>query len=133
MVVVCSAAKVGRDSRAPGKKRSPAEGEAGEVRQSFPVPAGGGRFGPSQARLMQIVPWAARIALDAREKARLSAKILRTGRSQRLRDPISSTIRALHVHITADDCAHVISACLAHDVDVRCQGRRRGGFRGCFQ
>lgn len=81
------------------------------------------RFGPSQT-LVEIVPAAARIALEC------------IGNSDALYHNIEHTLlvtlaghdilrgRALHKHMTADDYAHVIIACLAHDI-----GYVRGLFR----
>lgn len=73
------------------------------------------RFGPSQG-LVDIVPAAARIALEC------------IGNSDALYHNVEHTLlvtltghdilrgRALHNHMTADDYAHVIIACLAHDI-----------------
>ncbi|WP_291866961.1 HD domain-containing protein [Bradyrhizobium sp.] len=81
------------------------------------------RFGASQA-LVEIVPAAARIALEC------------IGNSDALYHNVEHTLlvtlagheilrgRALHKHMTADDYAHVIIACLAHDI-----GYVRGLFR----
>ncbi|MDO9562705.1 MAG: metal-dependent phosphohydrolase [Bradyrhizobium sp.] len=81
------------------------------------------RFGPSQS-LVEIVPSAARIALEC------------IGNSDALYHNVEHTLlvtlaghdilrgRALHCHMTADDYAHVIIACLAHDI-----GYVRGLFR----
>ena len=82
------------------------------------------RFGPSQTQLVEIVPAAARIALEC------------IGNSDALYHNVEHTMlvtlaghdilrgRALHCHMTADDYAHVIIACLAHDI-----GYVRGLFR----
>ena len=82
------------------------------------------RFGSSQTQLSEMVPSAARIALEC------------IGNSDALYHNVEHTLlvtlaghdilrgRALHSHITADDYAHVIIACLAHDI-----GYVRGLFR----
>ena len=82
------------------------------------------RFGPSQTPLVEMVPSAARIALEC------------IGNSDALYHNVEHTLlvtlaghdilrgRALHTHMTADDYAHVIIACLAHDI-----GYVRGLFR----
>ncbi|QWG15818.1 metal-dependent phosphohydrolase [Bradyrhizobium sediminis] len=82
------------------------------------------RFGSSQTRLIEIVPAAARIALEC------------IGNSDALYHNVEHTLlvtlaghdilrgRALHSHMTADDYAHVIIACLTHDI-----GYVRGLFR----
>jgi hypothetical protein len=82
------------------------------------------RFGSSQTRLVEIVPSAARIALEC------------IGNSDALYHNVEHTLlvtlaghdilrgRALHHHMTADDYAHVIIACLNHDI-----GYVRGLFR----
>jgi hypothetical protein len=74
------------------------------------------RFGSSQTNLVEIVPAAARIALEC------------IGNSDALYHNIEHTLlvtlaghdilrgRALHTHMTADDYAHVIIACLFHDI-----------------
>lgn len=74
------------------------------------------RFGSSQTRLIEIVPAAARIALEC------------IGNSDALYHNVEHTLlvtlaghdilrgRALHSHMTADDYAHVIIACLTHDI-----------------
>jgi hypothetical protein len=81
------------------------------------------RFGTSQA-LVQIVPSAARLALEC------------IGNSDALYHNVEHTLlvtlaghdifrgRALHTQLTADDYAHVIIACLTHDI-----GYVRGLFR----
>jgi len=73
-------------------------------------------FGSSQAPLVEIVPNAARIALEC------------IGNSDALYHNVEHTLlvtlagldilrgRALHTHTTADDYAHVLIACLAHDI-----------------
>jgi len=73
-------------------------------------------FGSSQAPLVEIVPNAARIALEC------------IGNSDALYHNVEHTLlvtlaghdilcgRALHAHMTASDYAHVIIACLAHDI-----------------
>src|SRR5665213_4606264 len=73
------------------------------------------RFG-SQTHLVEFVPAAARLALEC------------IGNSDALYHNIEHTLlvtlaghdilrgRALHEHVTADDYAHVIIACLAHDI-----------------
>jgi len=83
-----------------------------------------GRFGSSQTSLVELVPSAARIALEC------------IGNSDALYHNVEHTLlvtlaghdilrgRALHTHMTADDYAHVIIACLAHDI-----GYVRGLFR----
>jgi hypothetical protein len=74
------------------------------------------RFGSSQTPLVEIVPTAARLALEC------------IGNSDALYHNIEHTMlvtlaghdifrgRALHQQLTADDYAHVIIACLAHDI-----------------
>jgi hypothetical protein len=74
------------------------------------------RFGSSQGQLVEIVPAAARLALEC------------IGNSDALYHNVEHTMlvtlaghdilrgRALHNHITADDYAHVIIACLVHDI-----------------
>jgi hypothetical protein len=83
------------------------------------------RFGSSQTNLVEIVPAAARIALEC------------IGNSDALYHNIEHTLlvtlaghdilrgRALHTHMTADDYAHVIIACLFHDL-----GYVRGLLKG---
>lgn len=83
------------------------------------------RFGSSQTNLVEIVPAAARIALEC------------IGNSDALYHNIEHTLlvtlaghdilrgRALRTHITADDYAHVIIACLFHDL-----GYVRGLLKG---
>jgi len=82
------------------------------------------RFGSSQTHLVEIVPLAARVALEC------------IGNSDALYHNIEHTMlvtlagvdilrgRALHTRMTADDYAHVIIACLAHDI---------GYVRGLFK
>jgi len=82
------------------------------------------RFGSSQTHLVEIVPSAARIAMEC------------IGNSDALYHNIEHTLlvtlaghdilrgRALHTHMTADDYAHVIIACLTHDI---------GYVRGLFK
>jgi hypothetical protein len=82
------------------------------------------RFGSSQTQLAEIVPLAARGALEC------------IGNSDALYHNIEHTMlvtlagvdilrgRALHTQTTADDYAHVIIACLAHDI---------GYVRGLFK
>ncbi|MGJ4928368.1 HD domain-containing protein [Bradyrhizobium sp. HKCCYLS2038] len=82
------------------------------------------RFGSSQAQLSEILPAAARVALEC------------IGNSDALYHNVEHTLlvtlagheilrgRALHSHITADDYVHVIMACLLHDI-----GYVRGLFR----
>jgi hypothetical protein len=82
------------------------------------------RFGSSQTHLAEIVPAAARVALEC------------IGNSDALYHNVEHTLlvtlagheilrgRALHSHLTADDYAHVIMACLAHDI---------GYVRGLFK
>lgn len=74
------------------------------------------RFGSSQTHLKEIVPAAARIALEC------------IANSDALYHNVEHTLlvtlaghdilrgRALHCHMTADDYAHVIIACLLHDI-----------------
>lgn len=74
------------------------------------------RFGPSQAHLAGIVLSVARVALEC------------IGNSDALYHNVEHTLlvtlaghdilrsRALYTHITADDYAHVIIACLTHDI-----------------
>jgi hypothetical protein len=83
------------------------------------------RFGSSKTDLIDIVPNAARIALEC------------IGNSDALYHNIEHTLlvtlaghdilrgRALYAHITADDYAHVIIACLTHDI-----GYVRGLLKG---
>src|SRR6202451_1122860 len=73
-------------------------------------------FGSSQARLAEIVPGAARLALEC------------IGNSDALYHNVEHTMlvtlaghdilrgRALHHNVSADDYAHGIIACLAHDI-----------------
>jgi hypothetical protein len=82
------------------------------------------RFGASQSHFVDIVPGAARVALEC------------IGNSDALYHNIEHTLlvtlaghdilrgRALHDHVTAEDYAHVIIACLAHDI---------GYVRGLFK
>src|SRR5947209_2060742 len=82
------------------------------------------RFGASQAQFVDIVPAAARIALEC------------IGNSDALYHNIEHTLlvtlaghdilrgRALHTQTSAEDYAHVIIACLAHDI---------GYVRGLFK
>ena len=82
------------------------------------------RFDSSQTPLVEMVPMAARIALEC------------IGNSDALYHNVEHTLlvtlaghdilrgRALHTHMTADDYANVIIACLAHDI-----GYVRGLFR----
>jgi len=82
------------------------------------------RFGASDAHFVDIVPAAARIALEC------------LGNSDALYHNVEHTLlvtmaghdilrgRGLHVHVSADDYAHIIIACLAHDL-----GYVRGLFR----
>jgi hypothetical protein len=81
-------------------------------------------FGSSQTELGEFVPSAARIALEC------------IGNSDALYHNIEHTLlvtlagheifcgRVLHTHLTADDYAHIIIACLAHDI---------GYVRGLFE
>ena len=81
------------------------------------------RFGPSQP-LVEIVPAAARVALEC------------IGNSDALYHNVEHTMlvtlaghdilrgRSLHTHVSVEDYAHVIVACLAHDI-----GYVRGLFR----
>src|SRR5476651_1844627 len=74
------------------------------------------RFGSAQPHLLEIVPAAARLALEL------------IGNSDALYHNVEHTLlvtlaghdifrgRALHTHVTADDYAHVIIACLTHDI-----------------
>jgi hypothetical protein len=73
------------------------------------------RFGSSQTHFVELVPTAARMALEC------------IGNSDALYHNVEHTMlvtlagvdilrgRALHTHMTADDYAHIIIACLAHD------------------
>jgi hypothetical protein len=82
------------------------------------------RFGSSQAHLVEMVPSIARIALEC------------IGNSDSLYHNVEHTMlvtlaghdilrgRALHTHMPAEDYAHVIIACLTHDI-----GYVRGLFR----
>jgi len=81
-------------------------------------------FGSAQPRLLEIVPGAARLVLEC------------IGNSDALYHNVEHTLlvtlvghdifrgRALHNNVTADDYAHIIIACLAHDI---------GYVRGLFQ
>ena len=81
------------------------------------------RFGPTQT-LVELVPAAARIALEC------------IGNSDALYHNVEHTLlvtlaahdilrgRALHTHMTADEYAHIMIACLAHDI---------GYVRGLFK
>src|ERR1700694_3201807 len=83
------------------------------------------RFGSSAAHLVEIVPAAARIALEC------------IGNSDALYHNVEHTLlvtlaghdilrgRALHTRMIADDYAHVVIACLSHDI-----GYVRGLFKG---
>jgi hypothetical protein len=83
------------------------------------------RFGSLQSRLAEIVPTAARVALEC------------IGNSDALYHNVEHTLlvtlagheilrgRALHRHVTPNDYAHVIMACLLHDI-----GYVRGLFKG---
>src|SRR5204863_10023517 len=82
------------------------------------------RFGASHARLAELVPFAARLALEC------------IGNSDALYHNVEHTMlvtlaghdilrgRSLHSHMTADDYAQVIIACLTHDI---------GYVRGLFK
>ncbi|VIO80222.1 hypothetical protein CI1B_83240 [Bradyrhizobium ivorense] len=82
------------------------------------------RFGSSQTELVEMVPSIARIALEC------------IGNSDALYHNVEHTMlvtlaghdvlrgRALHSHMTAEDYAHVIIACLTHDI---------GYVRGLFE
>jgi len=82
------------------------------------------RFGSSQAHLVETVPSIARIAIEC------------IGNSDALYHNVEHTMlvtlaghdilrgRALHTHMTAEDYAHVIIACLTHDI---------GYVRGLFK
>jgi hypothetical protein len=82
------------------------------------------RFGPSETPLVEFVPSAARIALEC------------IGNSDALYHNVEHTLlvtlaghdifrgRALQHHVTADDYAHTIIACLTHDI---------GYVRGLFE
>jgi hypothetical protein len=82
------------------------------------------RFGPSQTQLVEMVPMAARLALEC------------IGNSDALYHNVEHTLlvtlaghdilrgRSLHEQVTADDYATVIIACLAHDI---------GYVRGLFK
>jgi hypothetical protein len=82
------------------------------------------RFGSSQTHFVEIVPTAARIALEC------------IGNSDALYHNVEHTLlvtlaghdifrgRALHTQMTAEDYAHIIIACLAHDI---------GYVRGLFK
>jgi len=81
-------------------------------------------FGSSQAHMTEIVPGAARLALEC------------IGNSDALYHNVEHTLlvtlaghdilhgRALHTNVSADDYAHVIIACLTHDI---------GYVRGLFK
>src|SRR5258708_25597183 len=82
------------------------------------------RFGSSQAPLVEMVPSIARIAIEC------------IGNSDALYHNVEHTMlvtlaghdilrgRALHTHMPAEDYAHVIIACLTHDI---------GYVRGLFK
>jgi hypothetical protein len=82
------------------------------------------RFGSSEAQLVEMVPSIARIAIEC------------IGNSDALYHSVEHTMlvtlaghdilrgRALHTHMPAEDYAHVIIACLTHDI-----GYVRGLFR----
>src|SRR5260370_9627699 len=82
------------------------------------------RFGSSNARLTELVPYVARLALEC------------IGNSDALYHNVEQTLlvtlaghdilrgRQLHNHMTAEDYAHVIIACLTHDI---------GYVRGLFK
>ena len=82
------------------------------------------RFRSSEAYLVELVPGAAHLALEC------------IGNSDALYHNVEHTLlvtlaghdilrgRALHAHVTAEDYAHVIIACLAHDI---------GYVRGLFE
>src|SRR6266478_6804057 len=82
------------------------------------------RFGASHARLAELIPFAARLALEC------------IGNSDALYHNVEHTLlvtlaghdilrgRQLHNHMTAEDYAHVIIACLTHDI---------GYVRGLFK
>jgi hypothetical protein len=82
------------------------------------------RFGSTEAGLVEVVPSIARIALEC------------IANSDALYHNVEHTMlvtlaghdimrgRALHTHMTADDYAHLITACLTHDI-----GYVRGIFR----
>src|SRR5947208_3823386 len=82
------------------------------------------RFGSSHARLAEVIPFAARLALEC------------IGNSDALYHNVEHTLlvtlagheilrgRALHVQVTPNDYAHVIMACLLHDI---------GYVRGLFE
>lgn len=82
------------------------------------------RFGSSEARLVEMVPSIARIAIEC------------IGNSDALYHNVEHTMlvtlaghdilrgRALHTHMTAEDYAHIIIACLTHDI---------GYVRGLFK
>jgi len=83
------------------------------------------RFGSSHTHLVEMVPSVARIALEC------------IGNSDALYHNVEHTMlvtlaghdilrgRALHAHMSAEDYAHVIIACLTHDI-----GYVRGLFKG---
>jgi hypothetical protein len=83
------------------------------------------RFGSSEAQLVEIVPGAVRLAMEC------------IGNSDALYHNVEHTLlvtlaghdilrgRALHNNVTATDYAHVIIACLTHDI-----GYVRGALRG---
>src|SRR3977135_3015115 len=74
------------------------------------------RFGASHARLAELVPFAARLSLEL------------IGNSDALYHNVEHTLLVtlagpdilrgpgLHTHVTADDYAHAIIACLTHDI-----------------
>src|SRR6266436_7125966 len=81
-------------------------------------------YGSAQMQLAEIVPNAARVALEC------------IGNSDALYHNVEHTLlvtlagheifcgRVLHTHMTADDYAHIIIACLTHDI---------GYVRGLFK
>src|SRR3569832_226923 len=82
------------------------------------------RFGSLQSRLAELVPATARVALecignsDARYHNVEHTLLVTLAAHEILRG------RALHIHVTPNDYAHVIIACLLHDI---------GYVRGLFE
>src|SRR4029077_5323670 len=82
------------------------------------------RFGSSEAHLVEMVPSIARIAIECIGN---SDALYHNVEHTMLVTPAGHDIlrgRALHTHMTAEDYAHVIIACLTHDI-----GYVRGLFR----
>jgi hypothetical protein len=119
----------------PGPSTGPSAGIAGSAMMTVPELAADAlgeflahymrrRFGSSEAHLVEMVPSIARIAIEC------------IGNSDALYHNVEHTMlvtlaghdimrgRALHTHMPAEDYAHVIIACLTHDI---------GYVRGLFK